>query len=98
MAIIIADEDLELAKVRMAQKSGSQLRQTIIQRPARKTAGPFDGGVDSDWTTWKMEVESYFRYFKAEFSNEEDRISWIERIYKNEALRWHQARVKALRS
>jgi hypothetical protein len=45
-----------------------------------------------------MEVESYFRYFKLEFSNEEDRISWIKGILKNKALRWHQARVKALRS
>jgi hypothetical protein len=45
-----------------------------------------------------MDVEIHFKYYKQEFANEEDRISWLGSILKEKAQRWHQARIKSLTS
>jgi hypothetical protein len=96
MAVFIANQDLELEKIRSEQRAGPDQFQTTVKWPTRKLPRTFDGELESDFTTWKQEVESYFQYYQKEFTVETDKISWIEGILKEKALRWHQARVKAM--
>jgi hypothetical protein len=56
----------------------------------------FDGEIKSDYSSWKREVELYFVYLSKEFSREMDKISCMEDILKEKALRWHQARAQQL--
>jgi hypothetical protein len=90
VAIMLADKEMELEKASQPSLfSSADLSHTTIKRPTRKPPRSFDGELESDFTTWKHEVESYFRYYKKEFANEEDKISWIEGVLKDKALRWH---------
>jgi hypothetical protein len=52
--------------------------------------------MKSDFTSWKQAVETHFDYYWAEFSREEDKISRLEGILKDKALRWHHARSRLL--
>jgi hypothetical protein len=52
MAIFIANQDLELQKVRSAQRAGAEQFQTPVKRPTRKLPRRFDGELESDFTTW----------------------------------------------
>jgi hypothetical protein len=70
--------------------------ETISKRPTKRPPGAFDGEIKSDFTSWKQAVETHFDYYWAEFSREEDKISWLEGILKDKALRWHQARAREL--
>jgi hypothetical protein len=47
-----------------------------------KAPKEFDIELDLDFTAWKMDVEIHCKYYKQEFSNEEDRISWLGSILK----------------
>jgi hypothetical protein len=96
MAVFIANQDLELEKIRSEQRAGPDQFQTTVKWPTRKLPRIFDRELESDFTTWKQEVESYFQYYRKEFTVETDKISWIEGILKEKALHWHQARVKAM--
>jgi hypothetical protein len=73
-----------------------QTMETICKRPTKRPPGAFDGEIRSDFTSWKQAVETQFDYYQAEFSREEDQISWLEGILKDKALRWHQARAREL--
>jgi hypothetical protein len=54
--------------------------------------------MKSDFTIWKQAVETQFYYYRAKFSREEDKISWVERRLKDKALSWHQARARELQN
>jgi hypothetical protein len=73
-----------------------QTMETISKRPTKWPPGAFDGEIKSDFTSWKQAVETYFDYYRAEFSREDDKISWLEGILKDKALRWHQVRGREL--
>jgi hypothetical protein len=98
LAIFFANQELELEKARAQKRNRSDRVQTVVKRPTRKAPKEFDGELDSDFTTWKMDVEIHFEYYEQEFTNEKDRISWIGSILKEKAQRWHQARIKSLTS
>jgi hypothetical protein len=89
--------DQEILRRQMVTLSKSMItdRTTIVvKQPTRKVPRSFDGDVKSDFTAWKREVESYFLYYSKEFVKDGDRISWMEGILKEKALRWHQARTQ----
>jgi hypothetical protein len=86
MAVFIANQDLDLEKIRSEQRAGPDQFQTMVKRPTRKLPRTFDGKLDSDFTTWKQEVESYFQYYPKEFTVETDKISWTVGILKKKAL------------
>jgi hypothetical protein len=69
---------------------------TLAKRPPKKAPQVFDGEITFEFSTWKEEVETYFTYYEFEFDHEEDKISWVEGVLKDKALRWHQARVRQL--
>jgi hypothetical protein len=69
---------------------------TISKRPTKRPRGAFNGEFKSDFTSWKQAVETHFDYYRAEFLREEDKISWLEGILIDKALRWHQARAREL--
>jgi hypothetical protein len=98
LAIFIANQELELEQARAEKTHSSDRFQTVVKRTTRKPPKEFDGELDSDFTTWKMDVEIHFEYYEQEFANEKDRISWIGSILKGNAQRWHQARIKSLTS
>ena len=91
MAMTMTDGEMLRRKLTALAKD-SDKPATMAKRPVRKAPRNFDGEIKSDFTSWKREVESYFRYYSHEFRRESDRISWIEGILKDKALRWHQAR------
>jgi hypothetical protein len=70
--------------------------ETISKRPTKRPPGAFNGEIKSDFTSWKQAVENHVDYYRAKFSREEDKISWLEGILKDKALRWHQARARGL--
>jgi hypothetical protein len=78
MAVFIANHDLELDQIRSEQKPGPDHFQTTVKQPTRKLPRTFDGELESDFTTWTQEVESYFQYYRKEFTVETDKVSWIE--------------------
>jgi hypothetical protein len=66
---------LDLEKARAEKRHSSDRFQTVVKRPTRKALKEFDGELDSDVTTWKMDVEIHFEYYEHEFANEKDKIS-----------------------
>jgi hypothetical protein len=58
--------------------------------------GRFHRDIISDLHYWKQAVESYFDYYRANFSRKEDKIAWVEEILKDKALQGHQARARKL--
>jgi hypothetical protein len=85
--IFIANQELELEKATAEKRHSSDRFQTVVKRPTRKALKEFDGELDSDFTTWKMDVEIHFEYYEQEFANEKDRISYIGSILKGKAQR-----------
>jgi hypothetical protein len=79
----------ELAK-ELADKQATLIQQIA---PTKQIWKPFpkdnettpmciDGEIKSDFTSRKQAVETHFDYYWAEFSREEDKISWLEGIPK----------------
>jgi hypothetical protein len=85
LAIFIANQELELEKARAKKRHSSGRCQTAVKQPTWKAPKEFDGELDSDFTTWKMDVEIHFEYYEQEFANEKDRISCIGSILKGKA-------------
>jgi hypothetical protein len=86
---MLVDKEMELEKAsQLSHFSSADLSHTMVKRPTRKPPRSFDIELESDFITWKHEVESYFRYYKKEFANKEDKISWIKGVLKDKALRW----------
>jgi hypothetical protein len=71
-------------------------QKALAKRPPKKAPRVFDGEIKSEFSSWKQEVENYFTYYEFEFDREEDKISWVDGVLKDKALRWHQARVRQL--
>jgi hypothetical protein len=63
--------------------------ETISKRPMKRPPGAVDSKINSDFTSWKQAVETHIDYYKAIFSKEEDKISWLEGILKDKSLHWH---------
>jgi hypothetical protein len=55
-----------------------------------------DGEITSDFSSWTPAVENQFDNHWAEFSREQDKISWLEGILEDTALCWHQARARGI--
>jgi hypothetical protein len=55
----------------------------------KRPPGAVDSKINSDFTSWKQAVETHVDYYKAIFSKEEDKISWLEGILKDKSLHWH---------
>jgi hypothetical protein len=97
MAKSMADQEImrrqitKLAKV-VTEKSMS----SIFKRLTRRPPPAFDGESQSNFSTWKEEVESYFDYYEKEFLKGSDKIAWIEGILSRKPLCWHQARRRGL--
>jgi hypothetical protein len=70
--------------------------ESISKRRTKRPPGAVDGEIKSDFTSWKQAVKTQFKYYRAEFSWENDKISWLEGILKDKALHWHQARGREL--
>jgi hypothetical protein len=68
----------------------------ISKRPTKQQSRAFDGEIKTDFTSGKQAVETHFHYYRTKFSMEEDKISWLEGILKDNALRWHQATAREL--
>jgi hypothetical protein len=62
----------------------------LATRPPKKAPRVFDGKMKSEFSSSKEEVETYFTYYEFEFDREEDKISWVEDVLTDKALRWHQ--------
>jgi hypothetical protein len=75
LAIFIAKQELELEKSRATKRYSSGRFQTVVKRPTRKVLNKFDSELDSDFTTWKMNVELHFEYYDQEFANKKNRVS-----------------------
>jgi hypothetical protein len=78
---------LELEKARTEKRHSSDCVQTAVKRPTGIALKEFDGELNEDFTTWKIDVEIHFEYYKSEFTNEKDKVSWIGSILKGKALR-----------
>jgi hypothetical protein len=57
----------------------------MVKQPTRTAPKELDSKLDSDFMAWEMEVEIHFKYYKQEFANEEDRISWLGSILNRKA-------------
>jgi hypothetical protein len=84
---MLIHKEMELEKASQPSLfSSADLSHTRVKRPTYKPPRSFDRELESDFITWKHEVETYFHYYKTEFANEEDKISWIEGVLKCKAL------------
>jgi hypothetical protein len=81
-AMCIATKELDLEKPRGEKRHSTDRFLIVVKRPTRKAPKEFHGELDSDFTTWKMDVEIDFEYYEQEFANEKDRMSWIGSILK----------------
>jgi hypothetical protein len=70
--------------------------ETIFNRPTKQPPDLFDSEIKPDITSWKQAGETHFDYYRAEFSREKDKISWLEGILKDKARRWNQPRARKL--
>jgi hypothetical protein len=87
--------DKQMGLVQQAALLGrSQI--TLAKRPPKRALRASDGEIKSEFSSWKQEAATYFLYYDYEFDREEDKISWVEGVLKDTALRWHQARVRQL--
>jgi hypothetical protein len=87
--------DKQIGLVQQAAPLGrSQI--TLAKRPPKRGLRAFDGEIKSEFASWKQEVETHFLYYDNEFNREVDKISCVEGVLKDKALRWHQARVRQL--
>jgi hypothetical protein len=82
----LTDKQATLIQNRAPTKSTLE---TISKRPMKRPPGAFDSEINSDFTSWKQAVETHIDYYKAKFSKEEDKISWLEGILKDEFLHWY---------
>jgi hypothetical protein len=85
LATFIAKQESELKKARPETRYSSDHCQTVVKQPTKKAQKEFDGELDSEFTTWKMDVEIYFEYYEQAFANEKDTISWIGSILQGKA-------------
>jgi hypothetical protein len=77
MGVVIANQALELEKARPKKQASLDRFQSIVKRLTRKTPKEFDGKLDSDFTSWKMDLEIYVKYYKQEFAkNRIESLGW----------------------